>query len=171
MKEDKGVSVEGVLSFEEFKTYNHYHTKKLRRGFFIATLILFTLMIFNVIDAIWFTQLFWALVFSLIPAGFIVGVMNLGVHRRSSKLYHSDPKLKKTMTYAFREDGIHLTTEKSYNYFEWSDLVSVYEYEEMFVLYVSKTKAIVLPKRFFETEKQQERFNQFVHERITISKA
>ncbi|WP_216828089.1 YcxB family protein [Alkalihalobacterium elongatum] len=61
-------------------------------------------------------------------------------------------------------------TGKSNNFFDWRDIHLAREYEKMFLLYISKHKAIILPTRFFESKDNLDLFKIIVSNNIEPNK-
>ncbi|WP_420796986.1 YcxB family protein [Alkalihalobacterium alkalinitrilicum] len=59
---------------------------------------------------------------------------------------------------------------RSNNFFDWSDIHFEREYEMMFLLYISKHKAIILPKRFFELNDDIDLFKIIVSKHVETNK-
>ncbi|WP_066190363.1 YcxB family protein [Gracilibacillus timonensis] len=47
-------------------------------------------------------------------------------------------------------------------YFDWNNIIKGYENEDMFRLYISNNKAIILPKRFFKSKEDIMAFKQLI---------
>lgn len=96
--------------------------------------------------------------------------MKIVLYYRSTSEYKSDTQIKSEITYIFSGENIYQKKGKSNAHFEWNDIISVYEHQDMYLLYVSKYKAIIVPKRFFVAEGQEELFKQIVSNNITTPK-
>ncbi|WP_345240653.1 YcxB family protein [Pontibacillus salipaludis] len=166
MEKREPVTVSGTLTVDEFKKYQAYHVRRINLSFFFVLLVLFTYMFVSVIDAIWFISIWFAALFALVPSGFFLLSVKTFNRHRAKKEFESDSIAHNEMTYTFSEEGVHQKVRRSDNYYEWSDFSSLEETPELFLLYVSKRKAIVLPKRFFKNKEQQEQFKQIVRESI-----
>lgn len=78
--------------------------------------------------------------------------------------------MRSEITYIFGDDGIHQKRINSNSYYDWDDIRSIYEYRDMYLLYVSKYNAIILPKRFFETENKRDLFKKVVCDNVATQK-
>ncbi|QST00982.1 YcxB family protein [Pontibacillus sp. ALD_SL1] len=165
MEDRESVTVSGTITLDEFKKYQAYHVRRINLSFFFVLLVMFTLMFVSVIDAIWFVSIWFAALFALVPSGLFLLSVKVFNRNRAKKEFESDAVAHKEMTYTFNEEGVHQKGRRSDNYYEWSDFSSFQETPELFLLYVSKRKAILLPKRFFENQEQQEQFKTIVRER------
>ncbi|WP_079478882.1 YcxB family protein [Halobacillus salinus] len=179
MKQDEHVIVSGVFRVEDVREYHAAHLWKLKWLSFTAIFLLSTLTIFSVIhftyldlffNTLWSMQLGIAVGVSLIPASLTLITSKIALNHRSASEYKSDPTLRSAITYTFGEEAIKQEKGESTSYFGWNDILSVQEHRGMYLLYLSKYKAIVLPKRFFETEAQQDSFQDVVASHVDASK-
>ncbi|SFE28075.1 YcxB-like protein [Lentibacillus persicus] len=179
MNNSENVSVRGTLSFEDIKEFQIHHLKFLGIIAFITIFVLFTPLLFIAMRIIFldilrvnllFIQVVLALILSLIAATLMYFWFRLVIRFRSTSEYKSDQQIRSEVIYTFCDDGINQKRSNSNIYYEWDDVISIYEHQNMYLLYVSKFKAIILPKRFFETEDQKELFKQVVCKNITTQK-
>lgn len=167
MENQKSVTVSGTITLDEFKKYQTYHLRRVNLTFFFGLLVLFTLMFVTVIDAIWFVSIWFAALFALIPSGLFLLFVKMFNRVRARREFSSDHLAQNEITYTFNEEGVHQKVRRSDTYFEWSDFSSFREYPELFLMYVSKRKAILLPKRFFEDREEEEQFKRIVNDHLT----
>ncbi|TRM12177.1 YcxB family protein [Lentibacillus cibarius] len=118
------------------------------------------------------------MIFVFIPQGVIALILSIIIFlvlkkmfkRQAIKEYESDRLVKNEASYTFSSEGINQQIRRSNNFFEWSDIRLALEREEMFLLYVSKRKAIILPKRFFGSDDEFDLFKNIVSKNIETSK-
>ncbi|MYL22049.1 hypothetical protein GLW04_19425 [Halobacillus litoralis] len=149
---EKEVLAKGNLTFEDYKKHNLHHHKKMMIGYFIFVFLV----------GLWLSSLFITgglvaviplyLFFSTLIACFFTLVLAGLLHLRVRKEYSSDQLLQNELRYIINEDGINSKVRKSNTYFEWNDFIAVLEHEDMFRLYTSKNKGLVIPKRYFSTK-------------------
>ncbi|WP_399207852.1 YcxB family protein [Sutcliffiella rhizosphaerae] len=72
--------------------------------------------------------------------------------------------------YTFNDDSIIQKRGKSRNFIEWSEILVVHERKEMFQLYISKNKAILLNKGFFSSLNDKTQFKKIMTEHINPDK-
>jgi YcxB-like protein len=78
--------------------------------------------------------------------------------------------IKNEFTYTFSENGINQKRGRSITYIEWNNIISIREYPPMFLIYVSINKAIVIPKRFFETNEEIKLFKKIINDNAMSEK-
>jgi hypothetical protein len=148
----------GTLTKKEYKKHGDYHFKKILHTIFLSFMI-FSFLTFVIgtwnaedLDNV-FSYIFFAL-FSLVLSSVLLIGLKIITKLKASREYKSDPLVKKEITYIISSQEIHQKIGKSNNYLEWEQIRTAYENTEMFRLYVSRAKAIVLPKRYFASEEE-----------------
>ncbi len=148
--EQNDVYIKGTITYEDFKKYNLYHTKKGRSGFFIFGVLFSLFLVLYNIDELLFLILPLFMIFSIIVTGLATLIITTAVRIRARREFNSDPFIKSEIRYIINENGITQQISKRVNnYLEWDYILKGYELDDMFLIYVSKNKAIIIPKRFF----------------------
>ncbi|WP_353733608.1 YcxB family protein [Rossellomorea vietnamensis] len=70
----------------------------------------------------------------------------------------------------FSSDEIQQKIRKSTNYLEWNDILKVREHPDMFQLYISRNKAILLPNSYFNSKADKEKFKQLIYKNVSKEK-
>jgi YcxB-like protein len=148
----------GTLTKKEYKKHGDYHFKKILHTIFLSFMI-FSFLTFVIgtwnaedLDNV-FSYIFFAL-FSLVLSSVLLIGLKIITKLKASREYKSDPLVKREITYIISSQEIHQKIGRSNNYLEWEQIRTAYENTEMFRLYVSRAKAIVLPKRYFASEEE-----------------
>ncbi|WP_369414031.1 YcxB family protein [Gracilibacillus salinarum] len=66
--------------------------------------------------------------------------------------------------YTINNNGINQQVGRSNVFINWNDIVKGYEHKEMFCLYISSSKAILLPKRYFASNDDKLVFKKLVRQ-------
>lgn len=143
------VSVSGTLTYADFKKHNSYHRRKNVIGYFIV-ILLFSIYVLS--DLITNSILVYFL--SLIIAGVLILLPVTLMDRNYSKAFKNDPLIKSEITYKINDIGISQKLSGAIANVDWKDLYLAIEEKDMFRLYVSKNKAIILPLRFFKSKEE-----------------
>lgn len=114
--------------------------------------------------------LLWITLKSAIPAGLILLLMFGLIFLRIRKEYNSDRMIKSELSYTINKEGIKQKIRRSTTYYEWEDIFKVCEKRDMFLVYVSRNKAILLPKRYFNLDDEIVTFKNLVRDRLTEKK-
>ncbi|EQB36293.1 MULTISPECIES: YcxB family protein [Virgibacillus] len=115
----------------------------------------------------WITIILSSLTASFITVPLIL-ILKFILRIRVRKEFQSDTQIRHDLSYLISEQRIHQKRGSSNTYFEWGDIFKAYEHKKMFRLYVSRNKAILLPKRFFKTNKDIELLKNMVHKNLDI---
>jgi hypothetical protein len=148
----------GTLTKKEFTMHGDYHFKKILHTIFLSFMI-FSFLTFVIptwnaedLDKV-FSYIIFAL-FSLVLSSILLVGLKIITKLKTAREFKSDPLVKKEITYIISSQEIHQKIGKSNNYLEWGQIRTAYEHTDMFRLYVSRAKAIVLPKRYFASEEE-----------------
>jgi hypothetical protein len=164
------VELHGTLGIAELKRFQYFHT--LRRGWLIVVvvaLVLILLLLFPQFALIssanpeydWraaltnatpfiILLLFWALVIGVIP------------YRTARKQLAAQSYLREPITYVFTSETISGTGISASWSIVWNVLKRVQETESLFLLYHGPNIAVIVPKRFFQSPAEMERWCQLV---------
>ncbi|MFD1361408.1 YcxB family protein [Lentibacillus salinarum] len=162
--ENNEVSINGKLTYEDIKKYSKYHSQKIVVSYFLISAVV-SLAVFMLILPV---SLYWVCLIYL-PISLIISTAStltlvFLARLNSRREYESDRTAKSEVTYVINNQGILQKRGKSNTHFEWDDIIKAYENKELFRLYISKNKAIVMPKRFFNTKNDVELFKNIVRE-------
>ena len=160
----------GTFTYEDYKKHNNYHQKKMVISFaifaFLIGMIVFPLNMSGswiIIIPIFFVV---SLIISAIGTLFLIGLLRLRVRRE----FKSDQLIKNEIRYSITNEGINQQVKRSNSHLEWSDFISAFEHKDMFRLYISKHKAIVLPKRYFASKEDRISFKQIIETNMPSKK-
>ncbi|RXJ02453.1 YcxB family protein [Anaerobacillus alkaliphilus] len=165
---NKSITLEGQLTYEEFKQYSRYHSRKVLTRYFI---IVFLVSIIGVYIMA-YDELGWFLTISLPLSITYMGFITLKIVLNFFNKMHYDrnPTLKQRMKYMINAKSIRLTGNSLQSKYVWEDILSTTEYKDMFLLYVTKTSALILPKRYFKNKEDIVRFKGLLEEKINPKK-
>ncbi|BCB05222.1 YcxB family protein [Bacillus sp. KH172YL63] len=174
----KELSVTGTITPKEYKKFHSYHSGKLIKWVVIGTYILFfsllTYLLYQPGD-IWDYEEMASLLlvnsFLSVCLSFLFFLYGKGIlFIKASREYKSDQLIKQDISYTFSGDGITQKRGRSVSYIQWKEIVSVREQPSMFLIYLSKSKAIVLPKRFFDSREELEAFKELIEGNVLAKK-
>ncbi|PFA69794.1 hypothetical protein CN378_03230 [Bacillus sp. AFS015802] len=172
------LTVRGTLTFKEYKKFSSFHSRRWVIWFTLSTFILFFALsiyfLYNPGDIFSFGEMAAILFVSSTVSVFISGIFFLYtkavIRIKAKREYKSDQLIKQEIIYSISKDGINQNRGRSINYIEWNEIVFVREHSPMFLLYVSKNKSIVLPRRFFESIEEIKLFKQIIRENVSSEK-
>ena len=164
------IYVHGKLTSKEFIQYNILHTKKFRfRYFWLVYFLLFLLILLDIPFYLTDSLLITAVV-ALFIALLVIWLVKRLIIRRAAKEYDSDTLIQQEIHITIHQQGITQEIKgRTRSFYEWGNIVKGYESKYLFLLYVSKNKAILLPKRFFRTEADMEQFKRMTNQKGIFS--
>ncbi|WP_101843615.1 YcxB family protein [Halobacillus sp. Marseille-P3879] len=154
MKENQKISVSGKLTSADYRRHSNYHMKKVKLFYFAAAFALFFFVSFQSMEAPLLFSIIFTAVVSFLLAGFMVLFLVLMINLRASREYKKNSALQQEVNYVFRPGIIQQKTRNSMNRYAWTDIISIYEQQDLFQLYLSKQSAMILPKWFFQSKEE-----------------
>ncbi len=160
------------MTLDDYKLFNSLHTKRTLR---IISLLYFVLIFVvfawttssgleNALDVVIVTV--FNLIFSSVATLLLFLLAKVVLRWRGIKEFKSDQLMKRDYTYHFDENGITQFRGRSTSYFEWTDILKVQGQKRIFLIYLSKNKAIPLPERFFKSQVDIDSFKKVVTENM-----
>ncbi|WP_163582148.1 YcxB family protein [Gracilibacillus saliphilus] len=143
------ISISGTVTYEDFKRHNSYHR---RRTMFIYFGVVFVLLVFlwaSFFSGSWIIIYPIAILLSAVMIGLSMLIAIPIVNMRVRKEYKTDQRIQIEMSYVINDEGILQKVRRSKNFIEWNEIFVAKEEYDMFRLYISKNKAILLPNHFF----------------------
>ncbi|RKD69605.1 YcxB-like protein [Sinobaca qinghaiensis] len=153
----------GQVSKQEFVMYNLFHARK---RFLISTASLFLLMwlLFAMLtnSTEMFGDNFPVLGISIF--GGLVYVIAVFAFQKSiaKKTYEKDPTERMHITYFISAKEIFLQHEKGRRTFVWDDVYKAHIRKDKYLLYMGPHKALLVPFRFFESDKEKQAFEELM---------
>ncbi|WP_176557807.1 YcxB family protein [Sporolactobacillus terrae] len=151
----------GRLTYKEFKTFNRFHLKRIVQISFITLWI--TVFLINLTNKSWIPSL----TISLIIAILTILLIKILLNARVRKEFRSDQVLKKDAQFVVYDSGITILRENSKTHYDWTAISSFQQYKALFLLYVSKNKAIVIPRRYFSSVQEIQLFKQLIAKNLS----
>ncbi|WP_353958598.1 YcxB family protein [Sporolactobacillus laevolacticus] len=148
----------GTGSFDDYKKLVFYARRKSLIIMMTCYFLVLFFIIMTTIPLVWFVSAILSLIATF--AVFILAVLLL--YFRIKREYASNKSMKQEIRYVANKDGLTQTKGVSKVHYEWDDLISAYEYKDLFRVHVSKFLAIVLPKRFFKNDDDISEFRRLI---------
>ncbi|NHM30049.1 YcxB family protein [Neobacillus terrae] len=161
------LELSGTLTFNDFKRYN-FHAKKKPETYYFFSVIIVLFFIFKMFNPE--LGIGYSLFVSII-IGIVVEIIRwFLLYLRVRKEFTSDQVIKNEVKYWINGNGINQERKASNIQIEWNDIISIYEYKDLFRLQISSNKAIVLPKSFFHSKGDINRFKKIIRQNINSKK-
>ncbi|TFB22898.1 YcxB family protein [Filobacillus milosensis] len=165
------LNITGTISLEDYQIHNKHHKKKLVLGYFLFVMITFAIVLLatGTVTGSLPIVVIIALILGSVIGGistFMLLITNRFVAKRE---YKSDQLIQEEMTLSIGPKGIEQKIRNSKTLFEWKHFIKFKEHPQLFQLYVSKNKALIIPKHFFETDEEIKQFKHEVEERTQLT--
>ncbi|KMJ57230.1 hypothetical protein AB685_17665 [Bacillus sp. LL01] len=154
------VSVSGIVSFEDYNTYVSFHWRKMRLMFTLISAFLYIPITTYLVYLPFIGRLIGAVVLGLI-VWYMIPVLN---KFKVKQEFNSDQLIKNEIFITVSKEGVQQKVRKSEANLEWSDIVAIHETKDMFVFYISKNKAILIPQSFLMDGSEKEKLREVIRE-------
>ncbi len=81
---------------------------------------------------------------------------------RVSREFKSDQLIKSEIAYNISSNEINQVSKRFNSQYKWDDFIKMKVYKDMFLMYLSRNKAIILPKSFFKSDKDIQLFMEYI---------
>lgn len=144
------------LDLKDYIGFNYWYGKRsiIFVNAFYAVLILTILFLLLGLPNKKF-EIVMDMVLLLVLSLFLV-YFNTSIYFRSKKLFASDAFLQKEQTYNITSESISVSSERSNAIIKWDEVYSFRESKEAYYIFIAKTKAYLIPKRFLDDAAAQE---------------
>lgn len=75
-----------------------------------------------------------------------------------SRAYKKNERIKSKRTYILNQEGIRICSKKYDLIFNWNEITAVFEYKNIFRINTSSSQYIAVPKHFFHSKEEMNRF-------------
>ncbi|MDX8045266.1 YcxB family protein [Gracilibacillus sp. S3-1-1] len=168
-KETERVHLTGSLTFNDYKKHLTYHLRKPVLFYFCFVFFFTVYFCYNIIsDGAYIIIVPIVTIVATLVALIFSFLLNLLLRLLGRREFNSDLISKNEIKYIIDDEGIRQqVTERMHNFIEWRYIIKYYESEDLFRLYVSRRKAIIIPKRFFVSNDDLKVFKKIVNQNIS----
>ncbi|MBP3950896.1 DUF4870 domain-containing protein [Bacillus suaedae] len=158
------IKISGFLTLKDLSTLQIFHVRKrLVSMFFILFMIVLLLQLLLDMSVGW-----GMIILSLFFAAGGIFVLVMSVYQRAKSIYENESLMKLEQTYHFTEEQVTVSSERSRTEYCWDDLQGYYEVKNLILIYISKVKAIVIPKHFFSSQDELNQLRHMVQEKLKV---
>ncbi|MFT8317401.1 MAG: YcxB family protein [Sporolactobacillus sp.] len=164
--EDRLITFAGTLTYQEYKTFCYAHARKAALSGIL--IVWFAGFLINLTLLPWQYALLLAFLIALAANQF----MRILAAFRYRQEFNSDRLSRENESrYLARENGLLIRIEgRLRTFYRWDDFIRVIERPELIVLYVSKNKVIIIPKRYFKSNDDLAAFRRLLSVRLPVKK-
>ena len=159
--ENNEIKVSGLISEDAMKEYIVFHSNRTRIWYVILAISLYFVLLQVALPDV---SIIFILVASLFM-GMIVWFMVPKMYsKKGIKEYRSDQLMQQEVFYTINAEGIYQKVRRSEMLTRWEDISSIHETKNLFLFYISKNKAIVIPQKFL-LKSEMQRLRQLIKEK------
>lgn len=165
--EIKEIKLSIILEYNDYKKFVLFHSRKaiiIEMLFIVAvyvgTLVFLTLSDDEVLDLSLFLLIVIPLGVIMIPI-IIFAIRQISLFK-IKRIYRSDKLVQKMQNYTINNTGIKIESESITGILKWDEVFRVDESKYSFLIYLSRIKALMLPKKFFESDEKMILFRNIV---------
>ncbi|RKD69614.1 YcxB-like protein [Sinobaca qinghaiensis] len=163
----ENVTFHGQLSQKEYTLFLLFDTRRrlvtTSIPLFLLLFIFLVLMdMVNVYSLSWLAVFSWSFILTLVY--YVLAICTL--YFSAKKSYQTDPYTKRYNTYSINEEFMFQQNDRAEAKHIWTDMHRVFEFADMFILYLAPRRALVLPHRFFESNKDKQAFEEILKQRV-----
>lgn len=158
--ENNEIKVSGLISEEAMKEYIVFHSNKTRIWYVISFALLYSVLIRILLPDI---SIIFMLVASLFMGTIVWFLLPKMASKKGIKEYRSDQLMQQEVFYTINAEGIYKKVGRSEMLTRWEGILSIHETKNLFLFYISKNKAILIPQKFL-LKSEMQRLRQLIKE-------
>lgn len=160
------INVKTKLEAKDIKEFNLDYSSK-SRALMGVILFIFYLAVMIIVSDRRDTEYIIILAGIAAVISFVSWFLNKkSVERRSGKAYALDKSAQMEQKYHISENSIDYESESGSGTIKWSEILRVTETKNLFLIFVSTNRTLIIPKNSFVTEKEQTTFRSFIKKNI-----
>lgn len=161
------ITCHGQLSQKEFIMFRLFDSRKrlIIVSFPLFLLIFILLLLMNTVNINSFSGLS-ILLWSLVSTLLYYILVTIATYFVAKKGYQADPYTRRINTYFINEEYIFQQNERGEAKHIWKEIHQVFEFANMFIIYLAPTRAVVLPYRFFESNEDRKTLKEIMKQRV-----
>lgn len=161
MSQNESVSFVVQLKEKEFVRFSLYSQYKAFFVMAIGITIFFIVYFFTLTDLSFLEIILLSVGVTLIV---FLPVLFFAVSIKEKKEFRSNYKLREEVLCEVNSEGVTFSSNNEASLIEWNQFRTIKELKNTFLLYQTATKAIVVPKRVFYSEKDRQLFKNLFSE-------
>ena len=161
--------VKGKITLDDYKDFNRTALIH-KKNYFIILLICLIIILSSAISGIIENPGIETIIAQILPILIIFAIYLLVFKLYRNYAYKSDRTLLDEITLTLSEDGINYASHRGTYKYTVEDFRKIIINKKIIVIYVSFRKAILIPKHFFTSKKEELEIEAFIKEKYSIRK-
>ncbi|MER0469141.1 YcxB family protein [Bacillus cabrialesii subsp. cabrialesii] len=159
----ESINLPGEMTFKDVREIFFYQIGKISFFYFLLFCAIFAAV--HSING-WPCLVFGSDALNLFVNGILIIVMSvlftllllLLLYVKFSRAYKKNERIQSKRTYTLNQEGIRICSKKYDLIFNWDEITAVFEYKKIFRINTSSGQYIAIPKRFFHSKEEMNRF-------------
>lgn len=144
------IKVNTVLTAGDFQEFNLWFSTNSRIILNAFSVVAYTAAMLAVTKDYTPVSLTILAVSAALLAAVLWFITKSSISKKSKKAFESDSLAQQAQNYTLSDDGLQYESESGSGQVKWADMHKVNETANLFVLFVSSNRALIVPKRFFQ---------------------
>ncbi|WP_085829208.1 YcxB family protein [Clostridium massiliodielmoense] len=141
----------GLLTFNEFKK-SHFYCIRKKSLIFVSVLFTIYYVLLSHIEYENAMSLSILLSVGVLAICYLISFIIVKIS------FNKNPLTKFQQYYTINSDGIFIKSKKSSLKLLWKNIVTIHEYDDIFIIKISYTHVLTIPKRYFNSDKDIKNF-------------
>lgn len=153
------ISVKTVFSKPRVETWYKFHMMRMDKTRYLHYIALGLMLLGMILFATVLSNLkYSSYIFVILIICFVVLIASrpYRIYRAYKKIISKSPLEEKPFTVKFNEEGVIYEMDSSVQRYSWEQIVTVREIVDSFYVYVSETKAMIVPKYLIDRKEREE---------------
>ncbi|WP_181216781.1 YcxB family protein [Bacillus subtilis] len=163
----ESINLPGEITFKDVREIFFYQICKMSCFYFLLFCTIFAAV--NFING-WPRIVYGSDALNLFMNSMLIIVMSvlftllllLLLYVKFSRAYKKNERMKSKRTYTLNQEGICISSKKYNLIFNWNEITAVFEYKNIFRINTSSSQYIAIPKHFFHSEEEMNRFKEII---------
>ncbi len=153
------INIKTVFSKPRVETWYKFHMMRMDKSrylHYIALALMTLAMVLSITVFKSFQYSTYAFVILIIMFFTLMASRPYRIYRAYKKIISKSPLTEKPFSVTFSDEGIKYEMDGEIQKFTWEQIVTVREIIDSFYVYVSETKAMIVPKYLIERKEREE---------------
>ncbi|GIP27941.1 hypothetical protein J23TS9_30710 [Paenibacillus sp. J23TS9] len=159
---DHEIIVEATLELKDVQELNLFFTRTSRVMLAVIFFVVFIGIVLLVDGERTGTEFVIIVLLDILVSVILWFVNRWNIRQKSMKAFVSDKLIKQLYRFVFTGRDIHYSSESETGKMLWTDIYEVRESPNLFLILLSTSRSLIVPKDSFASEKDRTTFRQFV---------
>ncbi|WP_338443743.1 YcxB family protein [Bacillus spizizenii] len=159
----ESINLPGEITFKDVREIFFYQIAKISCFYFLLFCAIFAAVNFingwpRIVYGSDALNLFMNSILIIVMSVLFTLLLLLLLYVKFSRAYKKNERIKSKRTYTLNQEGIRISSEKYDIIFNWNEITAIFEYKNIFRINTSSSQYIAIPKHFFHSKEEMNRF-------------